>query len=430
MRGWPGRLRDFYASIPARERLLVAGAMALTSALVLIYLAIRHPIPLVGDMPEYDRYGRFFVDGKWWWSTTPFGEAHPSAWKAPGYPLWMGLWYELLGASPVRVEVVQALVVAPLGVLLTWLLGRRLFTPTVGVAAAYVVAIFPLIWEYYGLLYPEALAIPLLVLTFYLFLERIPTPGLAAAVGAVSGLGLLIRPSSFFLFAGVAAAFVIGAGWRRGAALTAVAVAVAALVVLPWTIRNYVVLDGFIPISIQEGALSGTFNEEAAEDPDHPYAWRAFLEDPQAVLVGPPVSDPELREGLLDPGLDYISEHPFSVAEAYYWNGIVRFWDLRSPSQSVDESRGEGRARTVGKIGIALYYPLLALALVSLWLQRRRTSLVVPLVAVALAASVVFTVGAVTRYRAPLEPVIAILAVATIAQVSSWRTTATSRSQT
>ncbi|MGH2952858.1 MAG: glycosyltransferase family 39 protein [Solirubrobacterales bacterium] len=430
MRGWIGRLRAFYDEVAVRERWLVVGAMALTSALVLVYLAIRHPIPLLGDMPEYDRYGRFFVDGKWWWSTTPFGEAHPSAWKAPGYPLWIGFWYELLGASAVRVEIAQALFVAPLGVLFTWLLGRRLFTPAIGIAAAYVVATIPLVWEWYGLLYPESLAIPVAMLTFYLFLERTPTPALAAAVGAVSGVGLLIRPSSFFLLAGVAAAFVIGAGWRRGAALTAAAVAVAALVVLPWTVRNYIVLDGFIPISVQDGALSGTFNDEAANDPDYPYAWRAFLVDRQDVLEGPRVPDPELRQGLLEPGLDYISEHPFSVAEAFYWNGVVRFWDLRSPSGSVNESRGDGRARTVGKIGIALYYPLLALAVVALWRQRRRTSLVVPLVAVALAASVVFTVGAVTRYRAPLEPMLAILAVSAVAGLSSRRTTETDLSHT
>ena len=39
----------------------------------------------------------------------------------------------------------------------------------------------------------------------------------------------------------------------------------------------------------------------------------------------------------------------------------------------------------------------------------------IPLLAMALAASVVFTVASATRYRAPLEPLLAMLAVAAVA---------------
>ena len=74
----------------------------------------------------------------------------------------------------------------------------------------------PLVWEYYGLLYPEALAVPAALLLYLLFLERPPTARLAIAVGVVAGVGLLIRPSSVFVFAGILAAWVLAAGWRRG----------------------------------------------------------------------------------------------------------------------------------------------------------------------------------------------------------------------
>ena len=125
----------------------------------------------------------------------------------------------------------------------------------------------------------------------------------------------------------------LAAGWRRGIGFTVGAVAVAALTVLPWTIRNYVVSDGaLIPISVQDGAAYGTFNDEAANDPRLPYAWRFALRDPPAVLAGPPVDDGELRSGLQDAALDYIGEHPLSVLEAFYWNGLSRFWDVRRPA--------------------------------------------------------------------------------------------------
>lgn len=407
------RVRAFAAGLPRGERCAIAGLLALSAAIVLVYLVARSPIHLAGDGPEYDREGVFFTQGKWWWTTLPFGVAHAGAWKAPAYPAWVGLWYELGGASPVRVAIVQALVLAPAGVLLTWLLGRRLFGPAVGLGAAAIVAILPLVWEYYGLLYPEALAVPAALLLYVLFLERPPTARLAVAVGVVAGAGLLIRPSSVFVFAGILAAWVLAAGWRRGGGLTALAAAIAALTVLPWTIRNYVVSDGaLIPISIQDSAVYGTFNDESANDPVHPYAWRFGLSDPPAVLRGPPVGDGELRSELQQAASDYISDHPVSVLEAFYWNGLSRFWDVRRPAHAIDEAGPEGRSRALAIVGMALYYLILPAALFGLWRLRRRRTLVIPLLAMGLAASIVFTVASATRYRAPLEPLLAVLAVA------------------
>jgi len=53
---------------------------------------------------------------------------------------------------------------------------------------------------------------------------------------------------------------------------------------------------------------------------------------------------------------------------------------------------------------------LFVLALAGLWRRRRRRELVWPVLALALAASIVFTIDSGTRYRAPLEPLIAVLA--------------------
>jgi 4-amino-4-deoxy-L-arabinose transferase-like glycosyltransferase len=328
--------------------------------------------------------------------------------------LWVGLWYVLLGPSATNVAVVQAILIAPLGVIGTWLLGRRLFGPAVGVGAAAIVAVLPLVWEFYGLLYPETMAVPLALLLYYLFLERPPTARLAVAVGAVVGISMLVRPTSGLFFAGILAAWVIASGWKRGIGMTALAGAIAVLVIAPWTIRNYVVADDFIPISLQDIAAYGTFNDEAASDPVHPWAWRPILNEPPAVLAGPPVDDATLRDGLQEYAFDYIREHPTSVAKAFFWNGLVRTWDVRRPARSIDEAPFEGRSRTLAAIGLGMYWVMLGLTLVGLWRIRRRTSLVVPLLAMALAASIVFTVGAATRYRAPFEPLFAILAVSAL----------------
>jgi hypothetical protein len=220
-----------------------------------------------------------------------------------------------------------------------------------------------------------------------------------------------------FLFAAVAAAWIVAAGLKRGAAMTAVTVAVAVVVVAPWTIRNYVITDGgFIPISIQDAAAYGTFNEESANDPVAPYAWRPKPEGIQDVFdPAHPVDDAEVRSLGQELARDYIADHPTSVLEAFYWNGLSRFWDIRRPSHSLNEVAFQVRSRTVRGIGLGIYYVLLPLAVLALWRLRHRREIVIPVLALALAASVIHTVASNTRYRAPLEPVIAVLACSLLA---------------
>jgi hypothetical protein len=94
----------------------------------------------------------------------------------------------------------------------------------------------------------------------------------------ISGLGWLlvrlIRPSTEFLVLGALAAWWVAAGRRSGIGLTALGVVIVVLIIAPWTVRNAIVLHGFVPISLQDTALYGTFNATSAHDPVFPYAWR------------------------------------------------------------------------------------------------------------------------------------------------------------
>lgn len=92
------------------------------------------------------------------------------------------------------------------------------------------------------------------------------------------------------------------------------------------------------------------------------------------------------------------------MPQAFFWNGLSRLWDVRNPARALDEVPFEGRSEAVTAVGLAMYLPLLALALWALWRLRARRALVLPVLAVALAASVVYTSASGTRYRAPLEP--------------------------
>jgi len=81
----------------------------------------------------------------------------------------------------------------------------------------------------------------------------------------------------------------------------------------------------------------------------------------------------------------------------------------------------EGRSRFVTNVGLDCYDVLLPLAIFALWCARRRRPLVLGVLALALAMSVVFTVDGGTRYRAPIEPLIVILACAGMFGAASLR---------
>lgn len=393
------------------DQRLVGAAGALSLVIAVAYVLLTRDQPLAGDQLDYDTYGRLAAEGKWFWLDKPFPPAHPSAWKPPGYPAWLGLWYSLLGDDPTRTELVQT-IFSPITVVLTWMLAGR-FTDDrrVRIGAAFLVAVYPMAWQFMGLLYSESIAIPLSVGVLVVGLGREPTLQRGAAVGGLIGVNLLVRPSAFFLLAGVLTAWFVAAGLRRTLPVGAVAVAVALVVVSPWTIRNAVVLDAFIPLSVQDLAIAGTFNPTSASDQKNPWAWRTVsARDRDLFTQRPPLPEPVLRSRLKQRAMDYIRSHPSSVPKAFFWNGLSRLWEIRRPSHALAEVPFQGRVRGVAIAALAFYYVLAPLAVLGLWSVRRRRDLVAGLLMTGLIASIVFTVDSGTRYRATLEPVIVVLA--------------------
>lgn len=401
--------------VPRRELALLTATIVVGVVVRVLYVVLTRHHAIVADQIEYDLEGRFIAAGRWFWSTAPFGIAHPSAWKAPGYPAWVGAWYALIGHHPTGVKLAQSILLGPATIVLTWLLARGLLGARIALVAAAVVAIYPLVWQWDGLLYSESLALPLTLAALVVVLGREPTPLRAAGAGALIGVNLLVRPTSVILLAGAVVAWWVAAGWRRGSVLAVLTVLLAVLVVAPWTYRNYRVEHGFLPISLQDGAAYGTFNRDSAHDPVYPYAWRpAPPSDADLLNRSRPVSDLTFRSRLDARALSYVRAHPASLAEAFFWNGLSRLWDVRRPAHALDEVHFEGRVRGVTVAGLAMYYVLLPLALIGLWRLRRRREIVLPVLAIAVAACVVFTVASGTRYRAPLEPLIVMLAAAAL----------------
>jgi len=408
--------------VPRRDLQLLVAAIALGLIVRVVYVLATWDHTLAGDENEYDKEAGFIADGDWFWTDTPYGIPHPSAWKTPVYPLFVGLLYRVGTENPDAVMLLQVLVFGPLTIALTWLLGRRLFGAGVGTAAAFIAALNPFIWQFEARLFAETLATPLTLAILLLVLDRRQSTRAIVAAGALAGVLILVKPSALHILAAVVPAILVAWGWRRGAPRAALAFGVCLLVIAPWTIRNYAEFDALIPLSVQDAGIYGVFNDEAANDDDKPWAWRLLnARDADLFDRDNPLPDDELRAELRDRAFEYIEDNPSSVPKALFWNGVTRFWDLRQPRHALDEVKFQGRSRALTWIGLIAWWVILPLGLLGLWFARARRRLVIPLAAMFLLATCVYIGNSGTRYRAPFEPVMAVLACSAVAAIRGNR---------
>lgn len=166
----------------------------------------------------------------------------------PLHPYLVATSLELPGGRA-AVKVVQSLLGALL-VLPVWVIGERAFDRRVAVVAAALTAFFPeLVWQSVHL-WSEPLFMVLLWAAIALLLvadasNRPPAAGLA---GVLLGLGALTRDPALY-FAPLAAFWLLARrprAWRPAAAFLVAVV----LTIVPWTVRNWMRYDAFVPVSL------------------------------------------------------------------------------------------------------------------------------------------------------------------------------------
>jgi 4-amino-4-deoxy-L-arabinose transferase-like glycosyltransferase len=184
---------------------------------------------------------------------------HPTDWS-PGAPLlYAGVYYLTGGVHPDLARSAVALLGA-LMVLLVYLIGRRVGGPVVGLVAAALTAIYPTFIDNNEQFVSEPIAaftLAACVLGFLWASDRARSAWAWLVPGLFLGLTALTRPE-YLIFAFLLGLLVLVRAWRwRGVrvavASTAVFVAAFALVLAPWTIRNYIVLDRFVPVTTGGG---------------------------------------------------------------------------------------------------------------------------------------------------------------------------------
>ncbi|MEI6633857.1 MAG: glycosyltransferase family 39 protein [Chlamydiota bacterium] len=195
--------------------------------------------PLFSDMREYHEKARAILEKG----------AYGHATRPPLYPLFLAAAYRAAGDARAPVACAQALMGAAVS-LFAFGIARRLSGPRAGTVAGLLVACYPGLIVYTGLIMSENLFIFLFTGALWLLArDRAPDPGTCAAAGALLGLACLTR-SVLAGFIPLAAIWLRLRGERRGGALCLVS---AFILLAPWTVRNCLYYRQFVPLDTYGG---------------------------------------------------------------------------------------------------------------------------------------------------------------------------------
>ena len=333
-----------------------------------------------------------------------------------------GLWGITGDEDYAWLQVMQA-VLGALGTVLVFWLGVRLFgSRSAAVFAAAAWALHPALSV--ALKWPthDAWAILLTLAATGAFVAArengAPTRWLIV-VGVLCGAGVAFRPGLALLPVALATSLVPARGVRGGLRFAVVPVAAVLLLIAPWTIRNAVELDRFVPVQTGFGQVlyqglgerpgafgvqesdAATFREVHYERPDLRYA--------------SPEYDDELRRR----ALARIGDHPAQYA-ALLFERTARSTVLAHSTDWVSSGvRREFRTRTTSVPSWMLHHPLGALQLaggallepllvllglcgaVVAWRAGRREEVLILAAVLAATLAIPVAIGTEWRYVAP-----------------------------
>ncbi len=379
------------------------------------------PPPALDDQFYFSGLGKLIANGHGFIGPFNFyfhGTSLPSAEHPPLYPIALAGLAKLGGTSPDAQRLVGSVfgagTIAALG-----LLGRRLGGERAGLLAAGLAAIYPVLIAADGALMSESLfglLVALSLLAAYRLVES-PTTGRAAALGAVVGLAALTRGEALLLLPLILVPVLRRPAGVRAALATVLACAV---VLTPWTVRNWIVFHQPVLIATDSGSAIGGANCYQTYYGGQLGGWQPKC------LANSPGNEAQHMDKLRSDGARYAGQHlgrlPIVLAVR-----LARVWNLYDPLQTP-----EGRSPSVEKLGVLALLILAPLAALGALILRRRHVgiwiLLAPFIVVSITALITY---GNQRFREPADVALVVLAaVALDALRRPSRTTRTSTAPT
>jgi len=418
-------------------------------------------LPGIYDQVSYDALARRVVAGHGFsfaqghWPLTRAGE--PTAHWSYLYTLYLSALYGTVGAYPLLARLLQAAIAGALHCWLAWRIGRRVGCPTVGLAAAILSAGYLYFIYYAGAIMTEPFYIVgiLWTLDCAMRVAQSPLPGqgepffswsrqkLWLELGLAIGVTVLLR-QVFMLFvpflllwlwwnylrpfgkgkdAKTNEGAMGGVRWRQKLtavlAGTFVATLITGLLIVPWTIRNYLAFHAFVPLNTNSGYAFFWGNHPIYGTnfvgilPDDGPSYQDLI--PQELRH---LNEAELDRALLKEGVGFVTADPmrYLLLSISRTREYFKFW----PSSESGLVSNFSRAASFGLLLPFILYGIVYCAILG-WRQRKNQQgaaiLLLFLFCVVYTGLHLLT-WALIRYRLPVDAVLLIFAASGIVDLA------------
>ncbi len=373
--------------------------------------------------------GHGFTFGDPWWPATR-AEAPTAHWSYL-YTLFLAGLYGLLGANPLTARLVQSVLVGILQPYLSYWLGRRLFGPTAGLAAALLSGLYAYFIYYAAALMTESFYITAVLggLCLALLVAAPRQAGSdrrlkhALGFGLVLGIAVLLRQVVLvvlpFVFLWILLAARAQGRLRAAIANLAAAGAVVVAMILPLTAFNYARFGEFVLLNTNSGfafywanhPIQGTHFQPILESSGGDYGSLIPAELNH-------LNEAQLDRELLGRGLRFVADDPgrYLLLSLSRISAYFMFWP------SSDSSTVSNLSRV---LSFGLMWPLMLLGAV-LAVKRALPAVRPPwpaglLLLFALAYSAIHILSwALVRYRLPVDAVLLVFAGFGLQSVLAW----------
>lgn len=349
----------------------------------------------------------------------PFTAAHtPTAHWSFLYPLYLAAVYGVVGFHPLVARIIQAVIAGLLSTLLVYHLGKKLFGETVGLVAGGLVAVYAYLIYHDAALMTEPFFILGILAMFALALRIADGGGRLrdwAWLGLVLGATALLRQTILLWLPFLLAWLVWSLRKRTNWWGIGVLLVCMGALILPWTIRNYIVYKAFLPLNSNAGFALYSAN--------HPHHGTHFIQDYVAPLpadlVGQGLNEAQWNSALTLRGLQFVLQDP----QRYILLSLDRIHVFFNFSFSSDSDLLSNLMRV---LSFGLYLPFFLLGLFFSRQHWKQASLIY-LFVVIFSLMHILTWASV-RYRLPIDAVLMPFAALAVVNLARWVQTLAKRS--
>ncbi len=323
-------------------------------------------IPFQDDEWVYDQLAVNALEGKGFsvdkgWYTVPPGK--PAAYWNFLYPFFLAAIYFIFGHHQIPVFIFQA-ILNSIAIGILYLLAFNVFNKeSISILSSLIATFHPILLFLPSLMMTEAIFVPLIIITFYLYYIAQDSGELKCYVlcGVFFALASLTREVIFpFLPILVINEFIMlkkSISKSKAIIKSGVMLAAIFITISPWTIRNYVVFKRFLPLSTKLGITLWMYN-----NPSQEIGWDISCKGKIMYEFPDSMNEIDRDRFYLLLALNYMKNNPGRVIANLPWKFL----------RSVNPSLGTAKNRLARIFTAAYVTPMMLFSLLGLFIQRNK----------------------------------------------------------